>query len=166
MFDQVAVAFDQSFAAVRAARVFPLGDLAGEIAGIDVAEAGLAADFDGAEKVVRGGVARDIVLHFVVAVKGGDVPGNVRRNAGQEFGEAAQFVGGIVEAGDQKRDDFEPETHFVHAANGVEDGADASAEFVIVAIVESSSDRLCRNPPRGADIRAPAACRCRWRRSR
>jgi len=101
---------------VRTASVFPGADLAGEIAGVDVAKAGLAADFDGAEKVVRGGVAGDIVLHFVIAVKGGDVPGNVGRNSGEEFGEAAEFVGRVVEAGDEKGDDFEPETYFINAA--------------------------------------------------
>jgi len=137
VFDQVAVALDQSFIALRAARVFPLADHAGKVAGVDVAKAGLATDFDGAEQVFDVRVARDIVLHFVVAVEGGDVPGDIGGDAGQEFGEAAQFVGIVIEAGDQERDDFEPEAHCVNAANAFEDGSNAAAEFVIVAVVET-----------------------------
>ena len=91
--DQIAVALDQSFMALRAARVFPLADHAGKIAGVDVAEARLAADFDGLQQIFDSGVAGDIVLHFVIAVKGGDVPRDIGRDAGEEFGEAAQFVG-------------------------------------------------------------------------
>ncbi len=46
--DQIAVALDQSFAALWAARVFPWADHAGKIAGVDVAKPRVAADFDGA----------------------------------------------------------------------------------------------------------------------
>src|SRR5580698_11504456 len=56
VFDQVAVAFDQGFIAVGASRVFPFADHAGEIAGVDVAKSGLAADFDGAQQVFGVGV--------------------------------------------------------------------------------------------------------------
>jgi hypothetical protein len=44
---------------------------------------------------------------------------------------------GIVEAGNQQRDDFEPQAHGVDAANAFENGADAAAEFVVVAVVEA-----------------------------
>ena len=117
--------------------VFPAADLAGKVSGVDVAEAGLAADFDGLQKIFNVGVAGDIVLHFVIAVKGGYVPGNVWRDSGEKFGEAAEFAGIVVEAGDEEGDDFEPETHLVNAANAVEDGTDASTEFVVVAVVEA-----------------------------
>ena len=137
VFDQVAVALDQSLVALRTARVFPLADHAGKIAGIDVAKSGLAADFDGAQQVFRIRVAGDIVLHLVVAVKGGDVPGNVGRDARQEFGEAAKFVGVVVEAGDEKRDDLEPEPRLMNAADAIEDGSDAAAEFVVVTVVKA-----------------------------
>ena len=88
VFDQVSVAADQSFIAMRAARVFAIADPAGQISGIDVAQAGFAADFGGAQQVFRRGVALAFALHFVVAVKCGDVPGDVGRDAGDEFGEA------------------------------------------------------------------------------
>lgn len=106
VFYQVAVALYQSFVALRAAGIFPFADFAGKVSSVDVAEAGLAADFYGSEQIFRSGIAR--VGHLVVTVEGGDVPGNVGRDAGQEFGEAAKFVGRIVEAGDEQRDDFEP----------------------------------------------------------
>ena len=43
--DQIAVALDHSFAALRTARVFPLLDHAGKISSVNVAKAGSAADF-------------------------------------------------------------------------------------------------------------------------
>ena len=122
---------------MRAMGVFPAADLAGEVSGVDVAEAGLAADVRGLQEIFGGGVAGNVILHFVIAVEGGYVPGDVWRNLREEFGEAAEFVGEIVEAGDEEGDDFEPEAHLVNAANAVEDGADASAEFMVVAVVET-----------------------------
>ena len=88
--------------------VFPAADLAGKVSGVDVAEAGLAADFDGLQQICNVGVAGDIILHFVVAVEGGHVPRNVWRDSGEKFGEAAEFTGIVVEAGDEEGDDFEP----------------------------------------------------------
>ncbi len=43
---------------MRAACVFPIADHAGKIAGVDVAQAGLVADFDGAQQVFGVGIAR------------------------------------------------------------------------------------------------------------
>src|SRR5277367_2942438 len=133
--DQVAIALDQSVAAHGAASVFPRAYLAREIAGVDVAEAGLAADFSGMEQIF--GTRISWTGHLVVAVECGYMPGNVGRDSGQKFGQAADFVFGVVEAGNEERHDFEPQAHFVNAADAFEDGADASAEFVIVPIVEA-----------------------------
>ena len=47
--NEISVAADQSLAALRAARVFPRSDSAGQISGVDVAQAGLAGDFGGTE---------------------------------------------------------------------------------------------------------------------
>ena len=63
----------------------------------------------------------------------------------------AQFVVGVVEAGDQQRDDLEPQAHRVNAADGVEDGADAAAEFVVVAVVEALEIDFVEIEP-GADV--------------
>ena len=85
---------------------------------------------------------------------------------GKEFGEAPEFVGRVVEAGDQERDDFQPEAHVMNAADAVEDGGDASAEFVVVAVVETLEVDFVEIEPWDACIRALAACRYRWRRIR
>ncbi len=65
------------------------------------------------------------------------MPWNVGRDAGEKFSEAAQFVVGIVEAGNEQRDNLQPQSHLMNSPNAVEDGADASAEFVVMAIVET-----------------------------
>src|SRR5579863_8241732 len=81
-------------------------------------------------------------------MKRGDVPGNVTRDAGNEFGEALQFIGGIVEAGNQEGDNFEPQAHLVDAADAIKDRRNASAEFVVVAIVEAFEIHLVEIEPR------------------
>src|SRR5208283_2689277 len=85
--------------------------------------------------------------HFVVAVEGGYMPGNTGRDAGQECGEAAQFVGRIVEAGNEERDDLKPQAHVMDAADAVEDGSEASAEFVVVTVVETFEVDLVQIKP-------------------
>ena len=135
--NEVSVAADQGLTALRTARIFPLADHAGEVASVDVTQSGGLADFGGTQQIFGSGVALTVPLHFVVGVKCGDVPWNVAGDAGEEFGEAAQLVGGVVEAGDEQRHDLKPQSHLVNAADAVEDGGDASAEFVIVAIVET-----------------------------
>src|SRR5882762_4751910 len=95
VFNQVTVTLDQSLAALCAAGIFPLADFTGEISGVDVAQSRLLADFDGAQQIFGTGVAW--AGHLVVAVERGDVPGNIGRDASQEFGKAAQFVGRVVE---------------------------------------------------------------------
>src|SRR5258707_5892459 len=74
IFDQIAVALDQSFVALRAARVFPLANSSWEIAGVDISQPGFATDFDGTQEVIRARVAR--IGHLVIAVECGNMPGN------------------------------------------------------------------------------------------
>src|ERR1700722_3048478 len=71
----IAAALDHCLGATGATRVFPLAYHAGKIAGIDVAQAGLAADLDGAEQVFGSRVAR--AGHFVIAMERCDVPRNI-----------------------------------------------------------------------------------------
>src|ERR1700722_13834509 len=141
LFDQVAAAADQRFAALQAARVFPLANAPRQVASVDVAQASFAANFRGAQQVFDVGIALTasliIALHFVIAVKCGDVPWNVGRDACKKFGEAAQFIVIVVEAGNQQRNNLEPQSALMNAANAVENGGDASAEFVVVAIIEA-----------------------------
>ena len=93
------------------------------------------ADFDGTRKIVRRGVA--VIIHLVVGMKSGDVPGNVRRDASKKFREAPKFVVGIVEARNEQRHDLEPQSHAVNTSDGIEDRSDTPTQFVIVAIVEA-----------------------------
>jgi len=68
--------------ALRAAGVFPGADPAGEIAGIDVAQAGGLADFGSLQQIFDVGIALAVSLHFVVAVKCGYVPRDIGRDGG------------------------------------------------------------------------------------
>ena len=90
-----AAAGDQRLAARRAAGVFESAGGAGKIAGVNIAEAGGRADFRGPEqrftRRLRG------AGHFEIRMEGRNVPGNIARDAGQEFGDGAQFGAGIVE---------------------------------------------------------------------
>ena len=99
VFDEISVAGDEGFAALRAASIFPVTDHAGKIAGIDIAQSGGLTDFRSLEEIFGRGVALAIALHFVVCVERGNVPRDVGRNASQEFREAAQFVGTSLKPG-------------------------------------------------------------------
>ena len=72
--------------ALRAVRVFAFAYFAGEIAGVDVTESGVAADFGSLQQVFCVCVSRYVVLHFVIAVEGGYVPGDIGLDGCQEFG--------------------------------------------------------------------------------
>ena len=110
-------------------------DVARKISGIDVAKAGARADLRRAQQVFGLRVAG--IGHLVVLVKRGDMPRDVDRDAGNKLGQPLQFIVGVVEAGNQQRDDLDPEAHFVQAANGVEDGLQAATQLAIVAVVEA-----------------------------
>ena len=75
--------------------------------------------------------------HFVIRMEGRDVPGNIGGDAGQEFGNGAQFGVGIVEAGDYQRDHLQPESHLVDAADGIENRRQPAAQLMIAAVVEA-----------------------------
>jgi hypothetical protein len=81
--------------------------LARQVAGVDVAQTGGAARLRGAQQGGGGGVVRR--QHLVILVKCRHVPGDIGRDAGQEFGRGAQFLARIVEAGDHQGDHFQPE---------------------------------------------------------
>src|SRR4030081_3591291 len=123
VFDEIAVALDDCFATLRAARVFPVADHARQISGVDVAKSCLLADFDGAQQV--GGASIPRIGHFVVTMKCGAVPRNGGGDSGGKVWEAAQLFGGGVEAGDEQRNDLEPHAHAVNASDAVKNRADA-----------------------------------------
>ena len=111
------------------------------------------------EQHLRGGVLRR--GHLVVAVERGDVPRNIGRHLGHEPRQAVDFVARVVEAGNQQRDDLEPDAHRVQLTDRVENRSDPPAELTIVAIVEALEIDLVEIDPRPQIFRAPAACRFR-----
>ena len=133
--DEISVTLDQRFRAMGAARVLPRLDDAGEIAGINVVQSGVSPDLDGAQKILDCGIS--LVLHFVIRMECGDMPWNIRRDAGDEVGKLAELIFRVVEAGDQQSDNLEPQPHRVDAANAVENGANASTEFVVMTVIET-----------------------------
>jgi hypothetical protein len=139
------VALDQNLPASDALCVFETLDHARQIAGIDVAQAGVAADFRGADQIFRLRVRG--IVHFVVFVERGDMPGNLRRNTGNEFGKSIEFIVGVVETGDEQSDKLEPNAHRVQSADGVENRSDAAAEFVVMAIAETLEVDLVQIDP-------------------
>ncbi len=82
--DHVAVALDEAFTALRTARVLPLANRSGQIAGINIAKARLPTDLDSSQQVFLSRVTG--LGHLVIAMKSGHVPGNVGRDVRQEFG--------------------------------------------------------------------------------
>ena len=63
-------------------------------------------------------------------------------------GQPRQLVARVVEAGNQQRDDLDPEAHRVQAADRVEDRLEAAAELAVVAIVEALEIDLVEIDPR------------------
>src|SRR3954462_3558584 len=117
-----------------AARVLEGAHLPGQIAGIDVAEPGLLADLDSTQQGLDWSVGR--FFHLVVGMEGGDVPRDIRRDAGKKLGRALQLIRRVVETGDDERDDLEPEAHLVERADGPQDGLEAAAKLAVVVIVK------------------------------
>src|ERR1017187_6466283 len=91
-----------------------MSDLAGKIAGMDVTQPRCLTNFGSPQQIFGGGVSLAVSLHFVVRVKGSDVPRDVGRYPGNEIREAAKFIGGVIEAGDEQRNDLEPQSHLVN----------------------------------------------------
>src|SRR6516162_3231847 len=76
------------------------------------------------------------------------MPGQVRRNTGQELGQPQEFLVRIVKARDQQRYYFEPEPHLVNPSNAVEDGPQPAAEFMITAVIETLEIYFIKVDPR------------------
>jgi len=135
LFDRISEALDEQFSTFVATSIFESGDTAAEIAGVDVAQARLASDGGGALHIFGARVGWR--SHFVIVVKGGDVPRDFRRDAGKKLGQLPQFVVAVVKAGNEQGDDLEPDAHFVKTSNSIEDRLETSAELAIVMIVEA-----------------------------
>ncbi len=73
------------------------------------------------------------------------------------------FVARVVEAGNQQRDDLQPESVGVQAANRVEDRFEAPAELAVVTVVEALEIDFVQIDPRPqvspSTLRRPVAVR-------
>src|SRR5579862_2579084 len=94
--NQVAVAIDQSGLALGTAGVLPLADAAGQVAGVDKAQAFFRANLGGPHECLWRGRLR--VGHPVILVERRDVPRNVRTNRSQKTRDLPQLVGAVVES--------------------------------------------------------------------
>src|SRR5438094_3251719 len=115
--DSIAKPPHQRRLARGAASVFVTADPTRKVACIDVLQAGRLADRRRPEQGLRRRVVR--VLHLVVLVEGGHVPGDAGREAGEETCDISQLFVAVIEAGNDQRDDLEPETHLMHHPNAV-----------------------------------------------
>ena len=83
------------------------------------------------------------------------MPRDVRRDAGDELGQADELVARIVEAGDEQRHDFDPDVHRVKAPNRVEDRLEPAAELPVMPIVEALEIDLVEIDPRTQVLEHP-----------
>src|SRR5215471_4657079 len=67
IFNEIAVALDQQFAAVVTASIFQIANHSGQISGIDIFQARLLSDFGGTQQVFGSRVLG--IVHLVVLVK-------------------------------------------------------------------------------------------------
>src|ERR1700737_3843851 len=132
--DSVADPADQGGLAAGAAGVLVSAHPAGQVAGVDVPEAGRPPDAAPPKQGLRRGVVG--ILHFVVLVEGGDVPGDAGRQAAQEAGDLPQLLVAVVESGDDQGHDLEPEAHLVHHSDAVDDVLELAAQRAVVLVAE------------------------------
>src|SRR5438132_8669863 len=115
-------------------RPFAIAEGAGDIARIDVAQPCALTDLIRAEQMLR---SRRRVVHLVILVVRGDVPRNVDVDAREKLGDLRQLLIGIVEAGNDQRDDLYPDSALLESANGVEHRLECAAEVAVVRVAES-----------------------------
>ena len=102
-------AADEEAVAGRAESVGSIGE---NVAFVDIVEANFAGDEAGAVK--RGRRSGRLIAKLEIGMKGGEVEGNVWAEMGEDpLGEFAGFGGIVVEGGDHKIGDFEPDGSFV-----------------------------------------------------
>src|SRR3974390_3415250 len=109
--------------------VFEVVDLPRQVARVHVTKAISASDLRRLEQHVNRRIRR--LLHLVVAVKCGDMPRNIRRDAGDKCGQAFEFVARAVEARNEQRDDLDPKLHRMEAPNRVEDRLDTASKLAV-----------------------------------
>ena len=121
-------------------------DVTWEIPGIHVAKTGGSPNLSSTNQSRDGCVVR--IGHPIVFVEGRDVPGDVRRNAGEKGGDVTELFAGIIEARDNQSHNFQPEALLIKALNAVQHAVEAAAEFPIVSVAEALEIHLVQIDPR------------------
>src|ERR1700736_101626 len=145
LLDEVAAPPYHSVSAIVALGVFVISDHARQVPCVDEAQAGLLPEFDRAQQVFRTSVVG--IFHFVIFVEGSHVPGNIGRDAGQKLRQSPQLVFGIIEAGNEQRNNLQPKAHLMQRADSLENWPNASAELVIMAVIETLQINLIQIDP-------------------
>ena len=133
--DFEAFAFDELAAAFRADRVF-VCRRAADVARIDELQARLLRKLDGAHEPF-GRRALRAIGHLVVRVIGGDMPWDGRIQRGDEFGDMAQFVVGIIEIRNDKRGQFDPFAGVMERLDRVQNDLQPAAEPFVAVLREA-----------------------------
>ena len=124
--------------------------MAGDVAGIDEAQALLGANLGGADELRCRGVWR--VGHLVIFVKGRDVPRNVAADGSQEPRNLAQLGFAVVEARHYQGDYLEPEPALVDHADAFGDVLQGPAECPIALLIEALEVNLVGDNPRAQEV--------------
>ncbi len=136
---------DQRGPAGGATRVLPGTNLARKVAGVDETQSFGGADLCRTDQSPSAGRLR--LGHLVILVEGGDVPGNVRADRDEKACGLAQFLVAVVEAGDDERDNLQPEAALEHHADGAQDVFQGAAQLAIAAFGKALEVDLVGDDP-------------------
>src|SRR5258706_8500753 len=137
---------DEKPFAGRAIGVFVPAQLTGQVARIDKLETTFMPDLRSPDERTGGRVAR--IHHFVVGMEGRHMPGDLRRNGGDEPGNSPDLSFGVVVSRNQQSHDFEPESHLVKLLDRIEDMIEDPAELPVPLVVEPLQVDLVKVDPR------------------
>src|SRR4030095_1054981 len=106
-----------------------------QVPGVDILEPCVSSD---ARRTLKHrGRRRSDAGHPVVRMERRDVPRYVDRDAGEERRQPAKFLFAVVEAGNEERDDLDPDAGPREPRDGVENWLQPSAQLTVSAIVEA-----------------------------
>ena len=117
------------------ARVFPFAHLTGQVPGIHILQARAMAHVGDAHQLIGAGLAMALV-HFVIGMKRGDVPGHQRIDGDQKIRHALKITLAIAEARHDQRDNFHPEAALFELNDRFGHVGQNAAELAIVFVVK------------------------------
>ena len=140
------IPLDQRDPARRTPGMFPPGNLPGKVAGIHVAQTRRRSDLRRFHEVFGRRVVR--IGHFVILMKSGHMPGDIRRNPGKKPGHLFELFRRIIETGDEERHHFHPEAHAVEPPDRIGHMRPARHPGSGRTHRENSSGPPCKDRPR------------------